>query len=59
MSRMFRIRGICSRWSIKKVDIDNVDIGLRKDTPSHQPTYPFALRLTEERLTESQSSLPA
>ena len=29
-------------------EIDNVDFGLRKETSSYQPTYPNALRTTEE-----------
>ena len=29
------------------VDIDNVDVGLRRETSSHQPTYPNASRTTE------------
>ena len=33
--------------STKKVDIDNVDIGLRKETFNHQQTYPNAMRRTE------------
>ena len=33
----------------ENVDIDNVDFGLRRDTPSHQPTKPNTLRLTENR----------
>ena len=35
---------------IEKVEIDNVDFGLRKGTLLHQPIYANALRLTEIRL---------
>ena len=28
----------------EKVDIGNADIGLRRETFNHEPTYPFALR---------------
>ena len=34
----------------EKVEIDNVDFGLRKATPLHQPTSPFAMRMTEIHL---------
>ena len=33
----------------ENVDINNVDIGLRKGTSEHQPTSPNALRTTENR----------
>ncbi len=40
------------------VDIDNVDVGLRRETSSHQPTYPNASRTTENpnalRTTENR-----
>ena len=29
------------------VDIDNVDVGLRRSTPKHQPSSPNASRMTE------------
>ena len=34
----------------RNVDIDNVDVGLRKGTPKHQPSSPNASRITEKRL---------
>ena len=33
----------------EKVDIGNADIGLRRGTFSHQPTYPNASRTTKTR----------
>ena len=33
----------------EKVDIDNVDVGLRRGMPRHQPSSPNASRLTENR----------
>ncbi len=47
--------------STNNVDIDNVDVGLRRETSSHQPTYPNASRTTESpnasRTTENPNAL--
>ena len=60
MFRMFRIK----RFSVtyvallsvsKKVEKDNVFFGLRKVNLESKLIYPFALRLTEERLTEESA----
>ena len=47
----FTLMALHPRYQAKlmSVDIDNVDVGLRKDTTSRHITYPNALRLTENR----------
>ena len=47
----FSLMALHPRYQAKlmSVDIDNVDVGLRKDTTSRHITYPNALRLTENR----------
>ena len=47
----FTLIALHPRYQAKlmSVDIDNVDVGLRKDTTSRHITYPNALRLTENR----------
>ena len=42
---------------MEKVEIVNDNFGLRKWTLLDELTCPFAMRLTEERLTEKQKSL--
>ena len=43
-----RLAPPCESSNNKKVEIDNVNFGLRKETFNHQPTHPNALRTTEE-----------
>ena len=40
----------------RNVDIDNVDVGLRRGTPKHQPSPPNASRTTEKRLANNRKT---
>ena len=43
----------------RNVDIDNVDVGLRRGTPKHQPSSPNASRMTEKRLANNKKTFRA
>ena len=42
--RVWHARALALRCHIKKVDIGNADIGLRRANTSRRMPYPFALR---------------
>ena len=42
---------------MEKVDIGNADIGLRRYTSQHQPTYPFALRQDKNTFAKGQCKI--